>query len=86
MLSIYLNGFFSHFRKSKFFIQTFEYIKMHANPSKRIAVLLYIDAVLTWMKFPIKAVKKHGAEVCHFSMDVNEYIIEKYSVNAVNGR
>lgn len=72
--------------KSKFFMQALEAVKRHSNPEEKKAALLYIEAVLSWLKLPIKGAKKYGTEVCPFSTQVNEYVIEKYSVNNVNGR
>ncbi|XP_043463694.1 uncharacterized protein LOC122499416 [Leptopilina heterotoma] len=72
--------------KSIFFKQTLEYLKTLSNFNKKLAVLLYIDAVTTWLKLPIKDAKKRGTEICSFSRKVNDFVMEKYSVNSVNGR
>lgn len=41
---------------------------------------------MTWFKLPIKDAKKRGTKICVYSNIVNDYVMEKYSLNSVNGR
>lgn len=63
-----------------------ESLKELPNTNKRLAVLLYINTVMTWFQIPIKGAKRRGIEVCPFSRKVNDYVMEKYSINSISGR
>ena len=74
------------FRKSKFFGRTLKLLKSDPDSVKKMALLLYIQAVVTWLNMPIKDAKKRGIQVCPFSHEVNSYIMDTYSVQSNHGR
>jgi hypothetical protein len=51
-----------------------------------MALLLYIEGVILWLNNPIKFGKKSDLVVCPHSSEVNNYIIETYSIASANGR
>ncbi|XP_076663204.1 uncharacterized protein LOC143366219 [Andrena cerasifolii] len=72
--------------KTKFFSRTLKLVKSDPDSVKKMALLLYIQAVVTWLNMPIKDAKKRGIEVCPFSHEVNSYIMDTYSVQSSHGR
>ncbi|XP_017762089.1 PREDICTED: DNA-directed RNA polymerase I subunit RPA49-like [Eufriesea mexicana] len=73
-------------RSSKFFSQMLKYVKSDSNSVKKTALLLYIQAVATWLNMPIRDAKKRGVEVCSVSHDINLHVIDTYSVQSNHGR
>ncbi|XP_043788236.1 uncharacterized protein LOC122712538 isoform X1 [Apis laboriosa] len=71
---------------SKFFIRTLQYLKSDSDNLKKIALLIYIQAIATWLNMPIKDAKKRGIKVCLVSEEINSYIINTYSVQSNHGR
>jgi len=51
----------------------------------KIAILFYIEMINTWFSMSLKDAKKRNAIVCHVSEDVNQHIINTYSISNVNG-
>ncbi|XP_006572264.1 uncharacterized protein LOC551240 isoform X2 [Apis mellifera] len=71
---------------SKFFIRTLQYLKSDSDNLKKTALLIYIQAIATWLNMPIKDAKKRGIKVCLVSEEINSYIINTYSVQSNHGR
>ncbi|PBC25428.1 uncharacterized protein LOC107993276 isoform X1 [Apis cerana] len=71
---------------SKFFIRTLQYLKSDSDNFKKTALLIYIQAIATWLNMPIKDAKKRGIKVCLVSEEINSYIINTYSVQSNHGR
>lgn len=61
-------------------------VKNDPECTNKIAVLLYIEAVIQWLNIPIKSAKKSDLVVCPHSVDVNTHVIETYSTASANGR
>lgn len=72
--------------KSEFFRKTFKYLKSDPDKVRKTALLVYIQAVSTWLNMPIKDAKKKRIDVCTASKEVNAYIIDTYSVQSNHGR
>lgn len=72
--------------KSEFFRKTFKYLKSDPDKVRKTALLVYIQAVSTWLNMPIKDAKKKHIDVCTASKEVNAYIIDTYSVQSNHGR
>ncbi|KAH0945216.1 hypothetical protein HN011_011714 [Eciton burchellii] len=72
--------------KSKFFECTMESIRSDPDNVNKIAILFYIEMINTWFSMSLKDAKKRNAVVCHVSEDVNQHIINTYSISSVNGR
>lgn len=53
---------------------------------KKTALLIYIQAVVTWLNMPMKDAKKRGVQVCPDSEEVNSYIMDTYSIESTHGR
>lgn len=51
----------------------------------KVALLLYIEMINTWLAMPLKIAKKRNVIVCPIS-EVNQHIIDMYSVPSANGR
>lgn len=73
-------------KKSQFFEQTLKRMQSDPDKVKKVAILLYIEGVCSWLNMPIKNAKKRGIEVCSESAEVNSHIIETYSVTSPHGR
>lgn len=52
----------------------------------KIALLLYIEMVNAWFVMPLKDAKKRDVVVCEVSEEVNQHIINTYSMSSGNGR
>ncbi|XP_015609823.1 uncharacterized protein LOC107274802 [Cephus cinctus] len=72
--------------RSKFFTETLNYLKKQSESIVKVAFLLYIDCVATWLNMPIKDAKKRGVEICPYSRLINDHIIESYSMSSAHGR
>ncbi|XP_043667245.1 uncharacterized protein LOC122628737 isoform X3 [Vespula pensylvanica] len=72
--------------KSKFFTHALRFLKSDPDNIKKVALLLYIEAVAKWLNMPIKDAKKRGINICPYSEEVNSYIIETYSIQSYSGR
>lgn len=53
---------------------------------EHIALLLYLDAVASWLNMPMKDAKKRMSNVCPYSKEINDYVIETYSMLSAQGR
>ncbi|KAK1128821.1 hypothetical protein K0M31_019965 [Melipona bicolor] len=73
-------------KNSKFFIQILKNVKSDPNHIRKIALLIYIQAVAIWLNMPIKDAKKRGIGVCLASQEINSHIIDTYSVQSNHGR
>lgn len=78
--------FYSIYSKSKFFTHALRFLKSDPDNIKKVALLLYIEAVAKWLNMPIKDAKKRGINICPYSEEVNSYIIETYSIQSYSGR
>lgn len=72
--------------RTKFFNRTVKFLRTDPDNVKKAALLLYIQAVATWLNMPMKDAKKRGIEVCKISQEVNSHIIDMYSVQSATGR
>lgn len=72
--------------KTKFFVRTLKQLKSDPDNVKKTALLLYIQAVMTWLNLPLKDTKKRGIVVCPSSSDINTHILDTYSIKSNNGR
>ncbi|XP_043521671.1 uncharacterized protein LOC122534771 [Frieseomelitta varia] len=81
-----LNDSSSREANSKFFTQILRNLKSDPNSIDKTALLIYIQAVATWLSMPIKDAKKRGIGVCLASQEINSYIIDTYSVQSNHGR
>lgn len=72
--------------KSKFFVRILKQLRFDPDNVKKTALLLYIQAVMTWLSMPIKDTRKRVIVVCPHSSIANNYIIDKYSIKSNNGR
>lgn len=61
-------------------------MKSDSDNFKKTALLIYIQAIATWLNMPIKDAKKRGIKVCLVSEEINSYIINTYSVQSNHGR
>jgi len=59
---------------------------MQSDPDKvnKIALLLYIEMINEW--FAMKITRKRDIVVCSISEEVNQHIIDMYSISGPNGR
>nr|XP_033332439.1 DNA-directed RNA polymerase I subunit rpa49-like isoform X1 [Megalopta genalis] len=71
---------------SKFFHRTIKFLHTDPDKTKKTALLLYIQAVASWLNMPMKDGKKRGIEVCEASQEVNSHILDTYSVQSTTGR
>jgi len=51
----------------------------------KMAILFYIEMIMTWFSMPLKDVKRRNTIICQVSEDVNQHIIDTYSIANVNG-
>ncbi|XP_012539577.1 uncharacterized protein LOC105838510 [Monomorium pharaonis] len=72
--------------KNKFFNRTLRTIQSDPDNVNKVALLLYIDMINTWFAMPLKFAKKRDVVVCSVSDEVNQHIIDMYSVSSANGR
>ncbi|XP_012231582.2 uncharacterized protein Polr1E [Linepithema humile] len=72
--------------KSKFFKRTLKSIQSDPDHMNKIALLLYIEMINAWFTMPLKEAKKRDVVVCSVSEEVNQHIIDTYSVSSANGR
>lgn len=72
--------------KSKFFTCTLKTIQSDPDNINKISLLLYIEFINAWFAIPLAKVKKRSIVVCPISEEVNEYIVNTYSVPSANGR
>ncbi|XP_011501167.1 PREDICTED: uncharacterized protein LOC105364835 [Ceratosolen solmsi marchali] len=72
--------------KAEFFSKTVKYCKDDQQYTMKMALLLYIEGVILWLNNPIKFGKKSDIVVCPYSPEVNNYIIDTYSIASNNGR
>ncbi|XP_046435020.1 uncharacterized protein LOC124186923 [Neodiprion fabricii] len=72
--------------KSKFFMETLKVLRTDDGCTVKIALLLYLEAVAAWLNMPIKDAKKRGIIICSESSDVNDYVIQTYSMRSAQGR
>ncbi|EZA53906.1 hypothetical protein DMN91_009942 [Ooceraea biroi] len=72
--------------KSKFFKHTLRSIQSDLDNANKIALLLYIEMINAWFVMPLRDAKKRDVVVCQVSEEVNQYIIDTYSVASANGR
>ncbi|XP_031780208.1 uncharacterized protein LOC100117398 [Nasonia vitripennis] len=72
--------------KPAFFVKTVETFKDDSDSKFKLAILLYIEAVINWLSIPIKSAKRNDLEICPHSADANAYIVETFSVVSAQGR
>ncbi|XP_043276113.1 DNA-directed RNA polymerase I subunit RPA49-like [Venturia canescens] len=72
--------------KSEFYVKTMKHIQSESKKNKKIAMLEYIQTVETWFEVPFRDVKKRGLQIYPHSEQLNNYIIETYSMVGANGR
>lgn len=72
--------------KSKFFTHALRVLKSDPENVKKVAILLYIEAVAKWLNTPIREIKKRSLDVCPHSAEINSYITEMYSLPSSSGR
>ncbi|KAL0116750.1 hypothetical protein PUN28_009990 [Cardiocondyla obscurior] len=72
--------------KGKFFKRTLRTIQSDPDNVNKIALLLYIEMINTWFAMPMKNAKRRDVVICSVSEEVNQYIIDTYSVSSPNGR
>ncbi|EFN68806.1 Pterin-4-alpha-carbinolamine dehydratase 2 [Camponotus floridanus] len=81
-----LNGDFNEEGKSTFFKNTLKFIQSDPDNVNKVALLLYIEMINAWCDLLLKDVKKRDVVVCPISEEVNQHIIDTYSVPSTNGR
>ncbi|CAL1684730.1 unnamed protein product [Lasius platythorax] len=72
--------------KNTFFKHTLKFIKSDPDNVNKAALLLYIEMINTWCDMSLKDAKKRDIVVCPISEEVNQHIIDTYSVSSANGR
>lgn len=80
------HSFFFVFRKSKFYIEMLKSLASDSKRTKKIAILEYIEAVRTWLNLPFRDVRKRPLEIYSFSTQINDHVLESYSMIGGNGR
>jgi len=83
---ILLHMSFWLYRKGKFFKRTLRTIHSDPDNVSKVALLLYIEMINAWFAMPLKVAKKRDVVVCPVSEEVNQHIIDTYSVASANGR
>lgn len=81
-----LNGNVNGEGKSTFFKNTLKFIKLDPDNVNKVALLLYIEMINAWCDLLSKDVKKRNVVICPFSKEVNQHIIDTYSMSSTNGR
>lgn len=74
------------YRKAKFFVWSLKRLKSDPDNIKKVALLIYIRAVVTWLNMPIKEAKKRHVDVCSSSEQVNTHVMDTYSIQSNTGR
>lgn len=72
--------------KSKFFTHALRVLKSDPENVKKVAILLYIEAVAKWLNTPIREIKKRNLDICPHSTEISSYITEMYSLPSSSGR
>ncbi|KYN14092.1 PREDICTED: uncharacterized protein LOC108766111 [Trachymyrmex cornetzi] len=70
--------------KAEFFKHTLRIMQSDPDKVNKVALLLYIEMINEW--FAIKFARKRDIVVCSISEEVNQHIIDTYSVSGPNGR
>ncbi|XP_071557903.1 DNA-directed RNA polymerase I subunit RPA49 [Temnothorax nylanderi] len=72
--------------KGKFFKRTLKVVQSDPDNVNKIALLLYIEMINAWFAMPMKNAKRRDVVICPVSEEVNQHIIDTYSVSSANGR
>lgn len=72
--------------KSRFFKRTLKSIQLDPDNMNKIALLLYMEMINAWFAIPLKEAKKRDVVVCPVSEEINQHVIDTYSVSSANGR
>ncbi|XP_011867904.1 PREDICTED: uncharacterized protein LOC105562029 [Vollenhovia emeryi] len=72
--------------KGHFFKRTLRSIQSEPDNVNKVALLLYVEMINAWFAMPMKNAKRRDVVVCPLSEEVNQYIIDTYSVSSANGR
>ncbi|EGI70230.1 PREDICTED: uncharacterized protein LOC105149980 [Acromyrmex echinatior] len=70
--------------KAEFFKHTLRIMQSDPDKVNKIALLLYIEMINEW--FAMKITRKRDIVICSISEEVNQHIIDMYSVSGPNGR
>ncbi|XP_012063823.1 PREDICTED: uncharacterized protein LOC105627147 [Atta cephalotes] len=70
--------------KAEFFKHTLRIMQSDPDKVNKIALLLYIEMINEW--FAMKITRKRDIVVCSISEEVNQHIIDMYSISGPNGR
>lgn len=70
--------------KAEFFKHSLRIIQSDSDKVNKVALLLYIEMINQW--FATKMMRKRDIVVCSISGEVNQHIIDMYSVSGPNGR
>ena len=81
----FINIFFIFSSKPLFYEKSMNILKNDSDSTVKIAMLLYIEAVLHWLNHPLKSFKK-DALICPYSSEISTYIMDTYSIVTANGR
>lgn len=73
-------------RKGQFFKRTLKTIQSDPDNMNKVALLLYIEMINAWFAMPMKNAKKRDVVICSVSEEVNQHIIDTYSISSANGR
>lgn len=73
-------------RRGTFFKRTLKIIQSDPDNVNKIALLLYIEMINAWFAMPMKNAKKRDVVICPISEEVNQHIIDTYSISNANGR
>lgn len=71
---------------TQFFTNVLSQLRNVRKGYKKIAILMYIEAVATWLSVPMKDAKRKSIDICPISSVINLHIIDAYSVQTANGR
>ncbi|KYM99324.1 PREDICTED: uncharacterized protein LOC108776851 [Cyphomyrmex costatus] len=72
--------------KGTFFKRILKSIQSDPDNVNKVALLLYMEMINAWFAMPMKIAKKRDVNVCSISEEVNQHIIDTYSVTSPNGR
>ncbi|KYN40423.1 DNA-directed RNA polymerase I subunit RPA49 [Trachymyrmex septentrionalis] len=70
--------------KAEFFKHTLKIMQSDPDRVNKIALLLYIEMINEW--FAMKITRKRDIVICSISEEVNQHIIDMYSISGPNGR
>ncbi|KAG5326465.1 RPA49 polymerase, partial [Acromyrmex heyeri] len=70
--------------KAEFFKHTLKIMQSEPDKMNKIALLLYIEMINEW--FAMRITRKRDIVICSISEEVNQHIIDMYSVSGPNGR